>query len=58
VISLSISRVKKVGMELDNDNLNKTSNEVTEAVNRISSILRRLEVLKTNPLVGYKRGGI
>jgi hypothetical protein len=58
VISLSISRVKKVGMELDNENLNKTSNEVTEAINKISSILRRLEVLKTNPLVGYKRGGI
>lgn len=56
VISLSLSRVKKLGMELEHEGLNKTSNEVTEAVNNISKILKRLEKLKTNPLLDYKRG--
>lgn len=56
VISLSLSRVKKLGMELENEGLNKTSNEITEAVNKISKILTRLEKLKSNPLLDYKRG--
>lgn len=56
VISLSLSRVTKLGMEMEHEGLNKTSNEITEAVNKISKLLTRLEKLKRNPLLDYKRG--
>ncbi len=56
VISLSLSRVKKIGMETGADGLLKSNNEITEAVNKISAILRRLEALKNHPVLEYKRG--
>ncbi len=56
VISLSISRVKKIAMELENDSLGKTGAEITESVNKISALLKRLEALKDNKLLAYKRG--
>lgn len=58
VISLSISRVKKLGTETNDESLLKTGSEVTEAVNRISELLLRLDKIKTHKLVDYKRGGI
>ncbi|MEF3694808.1 MAG: histidine kinase [Candidatus Cloacimonadota bacterium] len=56
VISLSISRVKKLAMELDNESLGKTGAEITESVNRISALLKKLDMLKDNKLLAYKRG--
>ena len=56
VISLSISRVKKLAMELENESLGKTGAEITESVNKISALLKRLEALKDNKLLAYKRG--
>lgn len=56
VITLSLSRVKKIGMESGSEALLKSNNEITEAVNRISDLLGRLEDLKRNPLLDYKRG--
>ncbi|MDP2173540.1 MAG: hypothetical protein Q8M98_00315 [Candidatus Cloacimonadaceae bacterium] len=45
VITLSLARVKRLGMELNNDGLQKSNNEITEAVNKISSILLRVDNL-------------
>jgi K+-sensing histidine kinase KdpD len=45
VISLSMSRVKRLGLELSNDALLKSDNEITESLNKISTILQRLDVL-------------
>lgn len=56
IISLSLGRVIKAGMETQNEGLQKTGNEITEALNKISQILLRLESIKRNPLVGYIRG--
>jgi hypothetical protein len=57
IISLSIGRVKRMGIETNNDALLKTSNEVTDAINRINFILQRLNPLKNNPLIPeYKEG--
>jgi len=56
VISLSLSRVKKIAQETGSEGLSKTNNEITESVNKISSILKKLEELKAHPLLGYKRG--
>ena len=57
IISLSIGRIKRMGIETNNDTLLKTSSEVTDAINRINIILQRLNPLKTNPLVqNYEEG--
>jgi len=57
VISLSIGRVKRLGMEANNEQLLRTSNEVTEAINKINEILHRLGKLKTNALIrNYEEG--
>jgi hypothetical protein len=45
VITLSLSRVKRAGIELNNEGLQKSNNEITEAVNKISSILTRIDDL-------------
>lgn len=45
VISLSMSRVKRLGLELSNDALLKSDNEITESLNKINTILQRLDVL-------------
>lgn len=45
VITLSLSRVKRAGIELSNEGLQKSNNEITEAVNKISSILSRIDDL-------------
>jgi hypothetical protein len=51
VITLSLGRVKRYGNELQIEGLQKSNNEITEAVNKISLILQRLQALKRNPLV-------
>jgi prefoldin subunit 5 len=51
VITLSLSRVKKYGTELQIDGLQKSNNEITDAVNKISSILNRLKVLKAHSIM-------
>jgi len=45
VITLSLSRVKRAGQELNHEGLQKSNNEITEAVNRITSILGRVDEL-------------
>jgi len=47
VITLSLSRVKRAGMELNHEGLQKSNNEITEAVNRITSILGRVDELNS-----------
>ncbi len=56
IISLSLGRVIKLGVELENQGLQKSGNEITEALNKISQVLLRLEILKKSPLIGYKKG--
>jgi len=44
-------------MEANNEQLLRTSNEVTEAINKINEILHRLGKLKTNALIrNYEEG--
>lgn len=45
VITLSLSRVKRAGMELNHEGLQKSNNEITEAVNRITALLGRVDDL-------------
>lgn len=45
VITLSLGRVKRLGIELANEGLQKTNNEITESVNKINGILLRLDPL-------------
>ncbi|MCD8479168.1 MAG: hypothetical protein LRZ88_02375 [Candidatus Cloacimonetes bacterium] len=54
VITLSLGRVKRLANELKNPGLDKSNNEITEAVNKVSLLLQRLQALKINPLVHYK----
>ncbi|MDD3525030.1 MAG: hypothetical protein PHQ41_10100, partial [Candidatus Cloacimonetes bacterium] len=54
VITLSMGRVKRYANELRNEGLNKSNNEITEAVNKISLLLQRLQSIKDNPLIGYR----
>ncbi len=57
IISLSIGRIKRMGIETDNDILLKTSNEISDAINRINLILQRLNQVKHNPLIlNYEEG--
>lgn len=51
IISLSIGRVKRLGIETNNDALLKTSSEITDSLNRINIILQQLNPLKNNPLI-------
>lgn len=53
VITLSLGRVKRYANEYQNDGLNKSNNEIMEAVNKISIILQRLHPMKQHPLLGY-----
>jgi len=53
VITLSLGRVKRYANEYQNEGLNKSNNEIMEAVNKISLILKRLQPMKQNPLVNY-----
>lgn len=45
VITLSLARVKRMSIELNDEGLQKSNNEITEAVNKISSILLRMDNL-------------
>jgi len=45
VITLSMSRVKRLGLELSNEALLKSDNEITESLNKINTILQRVDVL-------------
>ncbi len=57
IISLSIGRVKRQGMMTNDESLLKSSNEITEALNKINAILQRLIPLKTNNLIRtYEEG--
>jgi len=51
VITLSLGRVKRYANELQNEGLQKSNNEITEAVNKISLMLQRLQALKTHPML-------
>jgi len=51
VITLSLGRVKRYANELQNEGLQKSNNEITEAVNKISLLLQRLQALKTHPML-------
>lgn len=51
VITLSLGRVKRYGNELQIEGLQKSNNEITEAVNKISLILQRLQALKRHPVM-------
>ena len=51
VISLSVSRVKKASAEYKDERLSKSSNQITEAINRINGILVRFQELKRLELV-------
>lgn len=53
VITLSLGRVKRYANEYQNEGLNKSNNEIMEAVNKISIILQRLQPMKQHPLLGY-----
>lgn len=53
VVTLSLGRVKRYANELGISGLQKTHDEITEAVNKISLLLQRLQPLKINPLVHY-----
>jgi signal transduction histidine kinase len=55
VISLSLSRVKKAAVEYDDEKLSKSGNQMTEAINRINSILARLQELKKLELIKEER---
>jgi hypothetical protein len=51
VITLSLTRVKQAAANLHNEFLAKSSNEISEAVNNISELLKRLIPLKENDLL-------
>jgi signal transduction histidine kinase len=51
VITLSLTRVKQAAASLHNEFLAKSSNEITEAVNNISELLKRLIPLKEHDLL-------
>jgi len=55
IISLSLSRVKKAASEYNDDKLHKSSNQITEAINKINGILVRLQELKRLPLIKKAR---
>lgn len=55
VITLSLGRVKRYANELQNEGLKKSNNEITEAVNKISSILQRLQPLKVNSVLNFPK---
>lgn len=55
VITLSLGRVKRYANELRNEGLHKSNNEITEAVNKISLLLQRLQSLKECELLGYRK---
>lgn len=55
VITLSLGRVKRYANELQNEGLKKSNNEITEAVNKISSILQRLHPLKVNSVLNSSK---
>jgi len=46
IISLSIGRVNKIGLEKKDTTLLKSGNEITEALNKISVVLQKLNSLK------------
>ncbi len=56
IISLSLSRVKKAASEYNDEKLHKSSNQITEAINKINGILSRLQELKRLPLIKEARG--
>lgn len=53
VITLSLGRVKRYANEYQNEGLHKTNNEIMEAVNKISIILKRLQDMKQSPILDY-----
>jgi len=55
IISLSLSRVKKAASEYDDEKLHKSSNQISEAINKINGILTRLQELKRLPLIKEAR---
>ena len=55
VISLSLTRVKQAAAMLKNNQLAKSGNEITEAVNDITTLLKRLKPLKEHELIKEKR---
>ena len=55
IISLSLSRVKRAASEYDDEKLHKSSNQITEAINKINGILTRLQKLKRLPLIKEAR---
>lgn len=55
VISLSVSRVKKASAEYNDERLSKTSNQITQAINRINGILLRFQELKKLDLIQKER---
>lgn len=55
IISLSLSRVKKAASQYDDEKLHKSSNQITEAINKINGILARLQELKRLPLIKKAR---
>ena len=54
VITLSLGRVKRYAREYQIEGLDKSNNEITEAVNKVSLILLRLQALKSHPLLDYQ----
>ena len=55
IISLSLSRVKKAASQYDDEKLHKSSNQISEAINKINGILARLQELKRLPLIKKAR---
>jgi len=53
IITLSLGRVKRYANEYQNEGLHKSNNEIMEAVNKISIILKRLQDMKQSPLLDY-----
>ncbi len=53
IITLSLGRVKRYANEYHNEGLHKSNNEIMEAVNKISLILKRLQDMKQSPLLDY-----
>jgi K+-sensing histidine kinase KdpD len=58
IISLSLGRVKRMGLENKDETLLKSSNEITEALNRINQILQRLVPLKNCELIPNNDKGL
>ena len=55
IISLSLSRVKRAASEYNDEKLHKSSNQISEAINKINGILARLQELKRLPLIKKAR---